>query len=95
MQHILRTVTLSEREPSSVRNGGAGYSGTYGDQLSVLVDDELPPAERYGYCLHGVADARGVDLEPGAGYYEGEDVFGFGDEAAAESAGRGAYGATP
>lgn len=84
MQQIIRTITLSEREPSIVKSAGSAYAGTYGDQLSILFDDELPHGEQYGYCLHGVAS--GTDT--GLGYYESDDIFGFASEEEAEAAGR-------
>lgn len=83
MQRNLRTITLTDSEPSQYNGAQGVIGGTPGDQLTIMIDDELSDGEQYGYCLHGVAS--------GGAYYEGDDVFGFGAEPEAEAAGRSAY----
>lgn len=85
MQRNLRTITLTDSEPSQYTGPVGIQGGTPGDQLTVMVDDELATGEQFGYCLHGIA--------AGGDYYEADDVFGYASEAEAEAAGRDAYAA--
>jgi hypothetical protein len=70
----IKTITLSETEPSQVSCSPSGSAWTAGDQVTIFETDDS-----FGYCFHGIGKT-GL-------YYEGDDITGFStaDEAEADA----------